>query len=245
VAVPRFFVPVPLARAGAGSTLELPPAIAHHAVRVVRLAVGDSLTLFDGTDGEYAAMLVRADRDGATVRIDRYIAVARESPLDVTLAQAIAANDAMDYAIRKAVELGVSAIQPLVTARSAPLPSGERGERRLAHWRSVVVAACEQCGRNRLPPVAAPIALKEWLSAWPGRGVVLAPESSRTLATLGTPAPPVALAVGPEGGFTEGELDAARAAGFADVVLGPRVLRTETAAVAALAAMQALWGDLR
>jgi 16S rRNA (uracil1498-N3)-methyltransferase len=245
MAVPRFFVPVPLAPVAAGSTLELPPAIAHHAVRVVRLAVGDALTLFDGTDGEYAATLVRADRDGATVRIDRYAAVARESPLDVTLAQAIAANDAMDYAVRKAVELGVAAIQPLVTARSAPLPSGERGERRLAHWRSVVVAACEQCGRNRLPPVAAPLALKEWMAAWPGRGVVLAPEASRTLAALAAPAPPVALAVGPEGGFTDGELDAARAAGFAEVALGPRVLRTETAAVAALAAMQALWGDLR
>ena len=121
----------------------------------------------------------------------------------------------------------------------------ERGERRLAHWRSVVVAACEQCGRNRLPPVAAPVALPEWVAAWPGRGVVLAPQASRTLAALAAPVPPVALAVGPEGGFTEGELDAARAAGFADVALGPRVLRTETAAVAALAAMQALWGDLR
>ena len=242
---PRFFVPAPLAPAEAGSTLELPPAIAHHAVRVVRLATGDALTLFDGSDGEYAATLVRADRDGATVRIDGYTAVARESPLDVTLAQAIATNDAMDYAIRKAVELGAAAIQPLVTARSAPLPSGERGERRLAHWRGVVVAACEQCGRNRVPPVAAPLGWQDWITAWAGRGIVLAPEAARPLASLGQPAAAVALAVGPEGGFTEREIDAARAAGFECVSLGPRVLRTETAAVAALAAMQMLWGDFR
>ncbi len=242
---PRFFVPAPLAPAEAGSTLELPPAIAHHAVRVVRLAAGDALTLFDGSDGEYAATLVRADRDGATVRIDGYTAVARESPLDVTLAQAIATNDAMDYAIRKAVELGTAAIQPLVTARSAPLPSGERGERRLAHWRGVVVAACEQCGRNRVPPVAAPLDWQDWITAWAGRGIVLAPESARPLASLDQPAAAVALAVGPEGGFTKPEIDAARAAGFECVSLGPRVLRTETAAVAALAAMQMLWGDFR
>jgi 16S rRNA (uracil1498-N3)-methyltransferase len=242
---PRFFVPLPLAPADAGSTVELPPAVAHHAVRVTRLAVGDALTLFDGTGGEYAATLVRADREGATVRLDRHAALARESPLDVTLAQAIAANDAMDYAIRKAVELGTAAIQPLVTARSAPLPSGERGDRRLAHWRGVVVAACEQCGRNRIPPVAAPAPLREWVAAWPGRGVVLAPDAPGTLAALAAPAAPIALVVGPEGGFAELELDAARAAGFDEVALGPRVLRTETAAVAALAAMQTLWGDLR
>ncbi len=242
---PRFFVPLALAPVATGATVELPPAVAHHAVRVVRLAAGDALTLFDGTDGEYAATLMRADRDGATVRIDGYSAVARESPLDVTLAQAIAANDAMDYAIRKAVELGATAIQPLVTMRSAPLPKGERGERRLAHWRGVVVAACEQCGRNRVPPVAAPLGWQDWIAAWPGRGIVLEPEAARSLASLSTPGATTALAVGPEGGFTDREVDAGRAAGFECVSLGPRVLRTETAAVAALAAIQALWGDLR
>jgi 16S rRNA (uracil1498-N3)-methyltransferase len=225
--------------------MALPEATAHHAVRVARLAKGDALTLFDGIDGEYAATLVRADRDGATVRIEGYSTVARESPLDVTLAQAIAANDAMDYAIRKAVELGATAIQPLVTTRSAPLPKGERGERRLAHWRGVVVAACEQCGRNRVPPVAAPLAWRDWIIAWPGRGIALVPGAARSLASVSMPGAPAALAIGPEGGFTDREIDAARAAGFECVSLGPRVLRAETAAVAALAAAQALWGDLR
>ena len=243
MAAPRFFVPDALS-SPADREMTLPEAVAHHATRVVRLAVGDALTLFDGTGGEYPATLVRADREGAIVRVGPRLDVERESPLVVTLAQAIAANDAMDYAIRKAVELGATAIQPLVTERSAPLPAGERGGRRLAHWRGVVVAACEQCGRNRIPAVAPPLALASWLAAWKSVGLLLAPEAATPFASL-RPAAPIALAVGPEGGFTEREVVAARAAGFNCVSLGPRVLRTETAAVAALSAMQALWGDLR
>jgi 16S rRNA (uracil1498-N3)-methyltransferase len=245
MAAPRFFVPDALPPSPTQREMALPEAAAHHAIRVVRLAVGDALTLFDGTGGEYPATLVRADRDGAIVRVGARLDVERESPLAVTLAQAIAANDAMDYAIRKAVELGAAAIQPLVTERSAPLPAGERGARRLAHWRGVVVAACEQCGRNRVPPVAPPMAVALWLAAWKGAGLLLAPDAATPFASLARPAAPIALAVGPEGGFTEREVVAARAAGFNGVSLGPRVLRTETAAVAALSAMQALWGDLR
>jgi 16S rRNA (uracil1498-N3)-methyltransferase len=244
MAAPRFFVPN-ASSASALREMALPETAAHHAIRVVRLAVGDALTLFDGTGGEYPATLVRADREVAIVRVGARLDVERESPLAVTLAQAIAANDAMDYAIRKAVELGAAAIQPLVTERSAPLPAGERGERRLAHWRGVVVAACEQCGRNRVPVVAPPVALASWLAAWKSTGLLLAPEAATPFTSLAHPAAPIALAVGPEGGFTEREVAAARAAGFNCVSLGPRVLRTETATVAALSAMQALWGDLR
>ncbi len=171
--------------------------------------------------------------------------VERESPLAVTLAQAIAANDAMDYAVRKAVELGAAAIQPLVTERSAPLPAGERGEKRLAHWRGIAVAACEQCGRNRVPAVAAPMAWSDWLAAWKGEAILLTPEGVAPLASLPRVSSPVALAVGPEGGLTAREIGVARATGVHCVSFGPRVLRTETAAVAAIAAMQTLWGDLR
>jgi 16S rRNA (uracil1498-N3)-methyltransferase len=242
---PRFFVPDALSPSLPGGELRLPATVAHHATRVVRLAAGDALTLFDGTGGEYPATLVRADREGTVVRLDARLDVEREAPLAVTLAQAIAANDAMDYAIRKAVELGAAAIQPLVTERSAPLPPGERGERRLAHWRGVVVAACEQCGRNRVPPVAAPAPFAAWLGAWKNAGLLLSPDAASSLASRPPPSAPIALAVGPEGGFTEREVGIARAAGFACVALGPRVLRTETVAVAALATMQALWGDLR
>jgi 16S rRNA (uracil1498-N3)-methyltransferase len=245
MAPPRFFVPVPLSPSLRGQEVPLPEAAAHHAVRVVRLAAGDALTLFDGTGGEYAATLVRADRTGAAVRIEAFAPVERESPLAVTLAQAIAANDAMDYAVRKAVELGAVAIQPLVTERSAPLRAGQRGEKRLAHWRGIAVAACEQCGRNRVPAVAAPVAWSDWLVAWKGEAILLAPEVAAPLASLPRVSSPVALAIGPEGGLTTREVDAARAAGVRCVSFGPRVLRTETAAVAALTAMQMLWGDLR
>jgi 16S rRNA (uracil1498-N3)-methyltransferase len=243
--IPRFYVSLDLAPAMAGEIVVLPDAVAHHAVRVVRLSVGESLTLFTGTGGEYAATLTRVDRRGAAVRIDAFDSVERESPLDVTLAQGIAANDAMDYAVRKAVELGVAAIQPVITARSAAVPSRERGERRLVHWRQIAIAACEQCARNRVPEIAAPRPLDAWLSAWKGSGVILAPRATESLASLPRPASRLALVVGPEGGFEPSEIDAAGARGFAVVRLGPRVLRAETAGVAALAAMQALWGDLR
>ncbi len=245
MSAPRFFVALDLVPAMAGTIVDLPEAVAHHAVRVVRLTVGAALTLFTGSGGEYAATLTRIDRRGAAVRLDAFDPVERESPLAVTLAQAIAANDAMDYAVRKAVELGVAAIQPVVTARSAAPVSGERGLRRRAHWRQIAIAACEQCARNRIPEIAAPRSLAEWLAAWREGGVVLAPGAAESLPSLPKPTSPLALLVGPEGGLEQGEIDAARLRRFVAVRLGPRVLRTETAGVAALAAMQTLWGDLR
>ena len=243
--MPRFFVATGLAPGQVGATLALPEAAAHHATRVLRLAAGDALTLFDGTGGEYAVTLVHVDKRGATVRVGGFLPIDRESPLAVTLAQGIAANDAMDYAIRKATELGATSIQPLVTARSAPLPSGERGDRRLAHWRGVVIAACEQCGRNRVPDVAPPLAVTEWLGAWAGSGIVFAPDADRSLAVLAPPPAPLALLIGPEGGFDGREMAAVRGKGFQVARLGPRVLRTETAATAGLAVLQSMWGDGR
>ena len=245
MSTPRFFVPTGLAPGQVGATVELHEAAAHHATRVLRLASGDALTLFDGTGGEYPVTLVQVGKRGATVRVEGFLPIDRESPFAVTLAQGIAASDPTDSAIRKATELGVTSIQPLVTARSAPLPSGERGERRLAHWRSVAIAACEQCGRNRVPEVAPPQAMIEWLGAWAGSGVVFAPDAERSLSTLARPPAPLALLIGPEGGFDAGELRAARARDFHAVRLGPRVLRTETAAAAALAVLQSMWGDGR
>jgi 16S rRNA (uracil1498-N3)-methyltransferase len=244
MAAPRFYVALDLAPAMVGGIVDLPDAVAHHAVRVVRMSVGETLTLFTGRGGEYTATLTRVDKRGAAVRLEAFDPVERESPLAVTLVQGIAANDAMDYAVRKAVELGVAAIQPVVTVRSAALPSGERGERRLAHWRQIAIAACEQCARNCIPEIAAPRPLGDWLAAWRDEGLVLAPAASESLASLPRPTASLALLVGPEGGFEPSEIDAARARGFVAVRLGPRVLRTETAGIAALAAIQALWGDL-
>jgi 16S rRNA (uracil1498-N3)-methyltransferase len=245
MAAPRFFVSLPLAPRMIGETIGLPEAAAHHAIRVVRLAVGDALTLFAGAGGEYAATIARIDKRGAAVRIDGYAPVERESALRITLAQAITANDAMDYALRKATELGVAEIAPLISARSAPLPAGDRGDKRHAHWRQVAIAACEQCGRNRVPEVRAPQALAEWLRGWRGGGVVFVPGAGRGLAALPAPAAPFALLIGPEGGLAADEIGGALRAGFTAVQLGPRVLRAETAAVAALAAVHALWGDFR
>jgi len=243
MAAPRFFVRLELTPAAIGQTLTLPDAAAHHALRVVRLGAGDALTLFTGAGGEYAATISAAGKRGATVRIEAFEPVERESPLTITLVQAVAANDAMDHAVRKATELGAAAIQPLVTERSAPLPPGERRDRRLAHWRQVAVAACEQCGRNRVPEIFAAVALSDWLGAWRWGGVVFAPDGEQSLATV--PAAPSALLIGPEGGLAPGEIATARAAGFIVARLGPRVLRTETAGMAALTAVNALWGDLR
>jgi len=243
MAAPRFHAPIALARADVGREIALPDAIAHHAVRVLRLVAGDAITLFTGTGGEFAATIARIDKRGASARIAGFDAVERESPLAVTLAQAVAANDAMDYAVRKAVELGVAAIVPVVTARSAPLPAGERGDRRLAHWRQIAVAACEQCGRNRVPDVAPPMPVEAWLAEWDGAGVVLDPEAKKSLPRVGAPKGRFAALIGPEGGLTAREIAAAKGRGFVAVRLGPRVLRTETAAVAVLAVLQATAGD--
>ena len=195
MAAPRFKCTIPLAPELAGQSVELDAAAAHHATRVLRLGVGDALTLFDGTGGEYSATLVRVDRRGAAVRVERFVPVERESPLALTLAQGIVASDAMDSAIRKATEVGVTAIQPLVTARSAPMPDGERGDKRLAHWRQIAVAAAEQSGRNRVPEIVAPRELADWLPAWRGAGIVFLPDAAQALAAIAPPAPPLVATV--------------------------------------------------
>lgn len=243
---PRFFFPVPLSAADAGREIALPDAAAHHALRVLRMSVGDVLTLFNGAGGEFAATLVRADRRGATVRVDAFDAVEREAPIAITLVQGVPATDAMDLVVRGAVELGVAAIQPVVTVRSARLPAGDRGDKRVAHWRQIAIAACEQCGRNRIPPIHDVLALPDWLARRPpGPGIVLAPESATPIAATAMPALRADVLVGPEGGFTVDEIAAAVRAGLSASRMGARILRTGTAALAALAALNTLWGDFR
>ena len=245
--VPRFYCPGELSTESVQGEFALPDDVAHHALRVLRLAVGERITLFSGAGGEFAATLIRADKRGATVRIDGFDAVEREAALAVTLAQGIAASDAMDHAVRKSVELGVAAIQPVLTERSARMPDGERGEKRLAHWRQIVVAACEQCGRNRVPEVHGTLTLERWLATRQDTtaGLVLAPGAETPIADTPRPLGQLHLLVGPEGGLAPAEIGAAQRGGMIGVHLGPRVLRTETAALAALAAINALWGDFR
>ena len=225
----------------------MPDNVAHHALRVLRLAVGDRVVLFTGAGGEFAATLVRADKREAAARIDAFDPVERESALAVTLVQSIAANDAMDHAIRRAVELGAAAIQPVLTTRSARVPDGERGQKRLAHWCQIVIAACEQCGRNRVPEVRSVVTLERWLADRNVAiaGLVLSPTAAAAIAAAPRPQHALDMMVGPEGGFTAEEIGLAQRKGLLAVRLGPRVLRAETAALAALAAVNALWGDFR
>lgn len=239
---PRFYIPVALA---AQTSLALPEAAAHHAARVLRLRGGDAVTLFDGSGGEYAARITAIGKHDVTVAIGRHDPVERESPLAVTLVQALSSGERMDLTVQKAVELGVRRIVPVESERGVVRLKGERAARRVAHWQQVAVSACEQCGRNRIPGVEAILPLAAWLAA-ESRAVprwLLLPGADTALRDLPRPPGPVELLVGPEGGLTDAEADAARRAGYRPVRLGPRVLRTETAAPALLAAMQALWGD--
>ena len=241
---PRFFFPSPLA---VGREVALPPNAAHHASAVLRLRTGDAVTLFDGTGGEYGARIESMTARTVDVVVAEHRASERESPLKVTLVQAIIATERMDYVIQKAVELGVETIAPLATARGVTRLDANRAERRLEHWRQIVIASCEQCGRNRMPAVYPPSELRAWLrrpSAQQMR-LLLTPSAQATLADIGAPAEGIELLVGPEGGFAPDEEAAALAAGFRAIRAGPRILRTETAGPAMLAAMNALWGDWR
>jgi 16S rRNA (uracil1498-N3)-methyltransferase len=241
----RIHVPGPIE---AGRECTLGASQSHHLSSVLRLKPGDALVLFDGAGAEYAATVLRAGKRGVTITVRERKTVSRESPLAVTLAQAVSSGERMDYTIQKAVELGAAAIQPLAASRSIVRLSAERAGRRAAHWQAIAVAACEQCGRNHVPSVAAVLPLGRWLAQLPAAGdgarrLLLTPRADTRLRDLGPPRRSVILLAGPEGGYTQEEEAAARRAGFVPVSLGPRVLRTETAAVAALAALQALWGD--
>ncbi len=225
---------------------DLPAAQAHHLAHVLRLAPGDPVVLFDGRGAAYDAVIAQSARGAVRVRVGDRRNEDRESPLCVLLAQAVSSGERMDYTIQKAVELGVAAVQPLLTERCVVRLSGERAEKRVLHWQAVAVAACEQCGRNRVPAVHPLLPLRDWLQQPAAAGELrlsLAPEAAAGLRQLDRPAGRVTVLAGPEGGLTAAELDDAAGAGFRPLRLGPRVLRTETAAVALLAAMQALWGD--
>jgi 16S rRNA (uracil1498-N3)-methyltransferase len=239
--MPRFFVDLPLSP---GAKIELPPVPAHHASRVLRLVKGSEVVLFNGQGGEYPAVLEWVDKDMVTARCREWRDIERESSLDIRLAQGISSGERMDYTLQKAVELGVTAIQPLAMRRSVVKLSSERAEKRVTHWQGIVMAACEQSGRNHLPVVAPPLDIPQWLASSPqGLKLFLSPEAETTLKELPYPSGPVWLVAGPEGGFEPEESELIRDFGFTPVRLGPRILRTETAALAAVAAMQVLWGD--
>ncbi|MDG4553219.1 MAG: 16S rRNA (uracil(1498)-N(3))-methyltransferase [Candidatus Competibacter sp.] len=255
--VPRLYLPAPLT---IGATVPLSARAFNHAVRVLRLKSGAPLVLFDGEGGAFAATLSEAGKREAWALVSTALPDQAEPPLRIVLAQGISRGEKMDHTVQKAVELGVAAIQPLFVERGGVGLSGERLARKVQHWRSIVIGACEQCGRNRLPELREPLSLSEWL-AQPadlspvcedgvgqrdkarGPRLLLDPLAKQGLRGLEPPTVAVVLLVGSEGGLSPVEIAQARAAGFTGVRLGPRVLRTETAGVAALAALQALWGD--
>ena len=244
---PRFYCPLPLP---VGATVDLPENAARHACRALRLREGDELVLFDGNGGEYFCRILTAARDAVAATVLRWDQVERESNVPVTLVQSLQAGDKMDTTVQKAVELGVARIVPVAARRSVLKLAGDRATRRVEHWRAITASACEQCGRNRLPPVGDIVELGRWLknpTGGPNLRLLLAPGATDSLAQLEPPAEGggVELLIGPEGGLAPEEMDLAEAAGFRAVRFGPRVLRTETAGMAALAAIQALWGDFR
>ena len=240
--LPRLYLPGDIPAHG---VCVMPAEQSHHLAHVLRLSAGDAVIAFDGRGHEYPATIERVAKSGVTLTVGDPQPVDRESPLEVTLAQGLSSGERMDYTVQKAVELGVHAIQPLAAERSVVRLDRDRAAKRVAHWQAVVVAACEQCGRNRVPPVLAVAALDAWLAAVPAEAVrlTLTPGASVRLTALERPRGKVILLAGPEGGLSPREHESAVMTGFTPVRLGPRVLRTETAAVAALAAMQTLWGD--
>jgi 16S rRNA (uracil1498-N3)-methyltransferase len=235
----RFYVEAPLFP---GADIELPERVVRH-VAVLRLRAGEEITLFNGAGGEYCARLASLARERYTARVEAQRDVDRESPLSIILALGISSGDRMDYAVQKATELGAAEIWPITTERSVVRLSEARIDRRLAHWQSIAVAACEQCGRNRLPQIARAASLREFLScSAPGTRLLLVPDGAARLRELPRTERLTVLA-GPEGGLSADENNQALKAGFVGVRFGPRVLRTETAPLAAIAAIQALWGD--
>lgn len=240
--IPRLYLPAPLA---VGATAPLDDSAFNHAVRVLRLKPGAAVILFDGAGRAFAATLADIGKRAAWALVTEALPGEVEPPLRITLAQGISRGEKMDFTLQKAVELGVAAIQPLFAERGGVELAGERLARKFQHWRGIIIGACEQSGRSRLPELREPSVLGEWLagSAEPGMRVLLDPSAGRSLRDLEPPEGALTLLIGPEGGLDPAEIARARAEGFIGVRLGPRVLRTETAGVAALGAVQALWGD--
>jgi 16S rRNA (uracil1498-N3)-methyltransferase len=232
-----------------GREIRLEEQASHYLGRVLRVAAGQRLVLFNGDGHDYAAEVLRPARAGMSLRIDSRLPGMPESPLAITVAQALSRGERMAETLQKCTELGAAAYQLLDTERVEVRLRGDKLDKRMAHWRGVIVSACEQCGRSRVPQLAGVVALDDWLQVDAAAvRLALDPAAGRSLAQFAAglgAARAVTIVVGPEGGFSEAELTRSRAAGIEGVSLGPRILRTETSAPAAVSVLQALLGDLR
>lgn len=234
----RFFIDAPLAL----GRHALPEAQAHYIGRVLRLAVGDAVQLFDGSGQEFVGELVEVGKKTVQVELREQFAGLAESPLRIHLGQGLSRGERMDWAIQKATELGVAEITPLVSERCEVRLKDERADKRLAHWRQIAISACEQCGRSVLPTLHAPVVLADWLAQTEAELKLVLHPVAEPLASHPRPQS-LAFLIGPEGGLSEAEVQQAQRAGYHAARLGPRVLRTETAPVVALSVAQQLWGD--
>lgn len=241
--MPRFFCPSPMS---VGASVALPEHVAHH-LHVLRLALGETVTLFNGEGGEYAATLVSIDRKRASAEIKAFDPREAELPYAITLAQALPEGSKMDWIIEKAVELGAAAIHPMAAQRCVVRLSTERAAKKLEHWQGIAVSACEQSGRNRIPCIAQPTGFHEWIGQQDlHKRILFSPRAQQRLSDWARHHPPQALSllIGPEGGLTPQEEESAVARGAIALSIGTRVLRTETAGLAALAALNAVWGEI-
>ena len=239
----RFFTDSALAL---NADIQLSESAAAHATRALRLNVGDNAIIFNGDGFDYACTLTSVKKNTVTATITGSNAISNESPLNITLLQGISSGDRMDFTIQKAVELGVKKIQPINSQRSVVKLTQERAEKRIEHWQNVAISACEQSGRAFVPKVSPPLSLENWLSQNPYNNtlrILLNPVGAKRLAEIEKPASTIELLIGAEGGLSQAEIDLASAQHFQSIVLGPRILRTETAALTAISVMQALWGD--
>ena len=230
-----------------GGELQLDGERARYLGRVLRMRPGDSLTVFNGNDGEFRASIAAIGKSSVAVLVECPIETASESALKIHLVQGVSRGERMDYVVQKATELGVKRITPVFTDYGVVKLDSGRAAKRRGHWQQVAESACEQCGRIRPPLVEVPVTLNQWLGTKPAGtdlDLILRPGAAMALAAVAAPQIKVCLLIGPEGGFSQDEYDAAEAAGFATISLGPRILRTETAAVAALTIAQYKWGDL-
>ncbi|WP_269531422.1 16S rRNA (uracil(1498)-N(3))-methyltransferase [Chitinimonas sp. BJYL2] len=239
--MPRFYLDAPLHVA---SSLDLPETVARH-VQVLRLQPGDAITLFNGLGGEYQATVTAMGKRHVSVQVDSQTSDERESPLQLTLVQALSAAERMDYTVQKATELGVNTIQVVQSAYCGHKLAADRVEKRLQHWRGVAESAAEQCGRTRVPTLLAPMKFDDWLSRMPAAELrlLLSPTGAKRLDELPAKTSSVQVLIGPEGGFSDQEEAAAIAAGFTPLILGPRLFRTETVTPVIAALLQARYGD--
>ncbi len=227
-----------------GGDVELEADPSQHIARALRMPVGAALVLFDGRGGEYPAVIRAIGKRRVTAAVGEHRELERESPLAIHLGIAISRGERMDWVVQKATELGVRALSPLLSERTEVRLAAERADRKLGHWRRIAVSACEQCGRNRLPQINAPQGLDSWLQSANAERKLVLHHRAEEIGDHGPAPASVALLIGPEGGLDAAEIAAAEAAGFRSLRLGPRILRTETAPLAAVAILQARWGDM-